>query len=294
MIVATAMLFTATCNDASHCTHRQCIDTSDTSSLMQRSFVKLTVEEVSKDQAQVDEESPSPQSPPPWTSMGTYVKSQFNSPCPFGSTLINDKTECFQAYNSMKVAQGWTGGTSSGTWGHVMQCGVHIALGHGLLNGNTIVHFKLNYVDGSSPGEDWLHICKKQPAPPPTSAKYLKSNLNSACPAGYGLINDKTECFRAYNSLKVAEGWSGGTTSGNWAHVMQCGVHMASTRGSGNGNTYVHFKPNHVDGSSPSEDWLHICKKTAQGPAQPAPPPPAAKYMKSNLNSACPAGYGLI
>jgi len=135
-----------------------------------------------------------------------------------------------------------------------MQCGVHIAFGRGLNNGNTIVHFKTNHVDGSSPGEDWLHICKV------TAPTYVKSELNSPCPSGYTLINDQNECFQAYNSMKVENGWTGGTLSGTWAHVMQCGVHIAFGRGLNNGNTIVHFKTNHVDGRSPGEDWLHLCK----------------------------------
>jgi len=51
-----------------------------------------------------------------------------------------------------------------------MQCGIHLAYGNGANNGNTKVHFKSNGVDGSSPSEDWAHLCK---------------GANDACPAGY-------------------------------------------------------------------------------------------------------------
>ena len=89
----------------------------------------------------------------------------------------------------------------------------------------------------------------------------MKSELNSDCPAGYGLIEDSDECFSAYDGMKGENGWTGGHLSGTWGHVMQCGVHIAYSQGAGNGNTIVHFKTNNVDGSSPSEDWVHICKK---------------------------------
>jgi len=97
------------------------------------------------------------------------------------------------------------------------------------------------------------------------SAQYvLSSAVNSDCPSGYTLIRDEEECFAAYDMLQVGQGWTGGHVAGTWSHVMQCGVHLALSHGANNGNTMVHFKTDLVDGSSPSEDWVHICKLQAR------------------------------
>ena len=90
--------------------------------------------------------------------------------------------------------------------------------------------------------------------------------MNEACPSGTSLINEESECFDAYSILKESEGWSncvtGCETSGTWSHVPQCGVHMSFDDTGDGGNHKVHFKTNLVDGSSPGEKWVRICKKS--------------------------------
>jgi len=92
---------------------------------------------------------------------GLYIKSGENKPCPKGSSVINNKRECFKAYRFLKGANGWSGKELAGTWAHVMQCGVHMRHAWGE-SGNTAVHFKTNHKDKpyGNPPERWLHICK--------------------------------------------------------------------------------------------------------------------------------------
>jgi len=96
---------------------------------------------------------------------------------------------------------------------------------------------------------------------------YIPSALNQACPTGFTTIEDQQECFNAYAELKTSQGWScssGCHISGTWAHVAQCGVHVSfSTTGKG-GNYKVHFKTDHVDGTSPRERWVRICRPYVQ------------------------------
>lgn len=94
-----------------------------------------------------------------------YVVSGLNQFCPFGTSVINNQVECFNAYSLLKHSQGWDGCTSgyctkSGNWGHVAQCGVHMSYDSSATNGNNQVHFKYNRRDGTSPNERWVRICK--------------------------------------------------------------------------------------------------------------------------------------
>jgi hypothetical protein len=91
---------------------------------------------------------------------------------------------------------------------------------------------------------------------------YIKSGINRPCPKGSSVINNKSECFKAYGTLKGANRWSGRKYAGTWAHVMQCGVHMGNRYGH-HANTAVHFKTNHRDRpyGNPHERWVHICKR---------------------------------
>ena len=91
---------------------------------------------------------------------------------------------------------------------------------------------------------------------------YVKSPINSGCPAGYKIINDKTTCFTAYDALQTSNGWSGVKDEGFWGHVIQCGVHLKFNNGE-IGNTAVHFKNDGVDGKIyPGEEWVHLCERT--------------------------------
>jgi len=176
-----------------------------------------------------------------------YVKSAENSACPWGYGVINVKTECFRAYDILKVKNNWTGAKIDGTWDWVMQCGVQLD--------NKSVHFKTNEVDGSVKGtayskEKWVHLCKKTP-------RYVKSEINTSCPTGYEVIDNKAECFMAYDSLKVKNNWTGTKIEGTWNWIMQCGVSLD--------NKSVHFKTNKVDGSVigtgySKEKWVHVCR----------------------------------
>ena len=99
--------------------------------------------------------------------MHDFVVSGQNAPCPNGSEIINNKTECFRGYYLLKTKMNWTCTDTScemeGTWGHVAQCGVHLSFDTSGSGGNYKVHFKSNLVDGNSPNEGWVRICKKIP-----------------------------------------------------------------------------------------------------------------------------------
>jgi len=129
-----------------------------------------------------------------------YVVSGLNQFCPFGTSVINDQRECFNAYSLLKHSQGWTRCTSgycenSGTWSDVAQCGVQMSDDTSATNGNHEIHFKTNNRDDSNPNERWVRICK-------TNVRYLGCYRNKGHNRVGGHIDDRTvdECARIATS----------------------------------------------------------------------------------------------